>query len=58
MRLAVVPKASLNESYFCRIQAAGLHNLNQQSAAHNVLSRGRDPAKEDCENVSVWGLVA
>lgn len=52
MRLTMVPKALLNESYFCRIQVTGLHNLNQQSAAHNVLSRGHDPAK--MSQVGVW----
>lgn len=25
--------------------------LNQQSGAHNMLSRGSDPVKEDCENL-------
>lgn len=47
----MVPKTLLNDSYSYRIlsKQPELHNLNQQSDAHNVLCRGCDPTKEDCE---------
>lgn len=57
MSLTMMPKALPNDSCSYRIQAKQqLHNLNQQSAAHNVLCRGCDPTKEDCKMfwVTVW----
>lgn len=53
MRPTMVPKAPLNDSYSCRIQAEakqqGYTILINKVLLIMCLCRGRDPAKEDWE---------